>query len=110
MALNFGLVPSERAGELRARLARPQNGLEPITLSHYIYKIDALMQEEKYFQTVYEEIMQTWGSMLFKGATSFWETISGADAFDKAGSLCHGWSAPPAFFACSLPAAPYKNR
>ena len=46
------------------------------------------MQEEKYFQTVYEEIMQTWGSMLFKGATSFWETISGADAFDKAGSLC----------------------
>lgn len=98
LALNFGLVPSERAGELRARLARPQNGLEPITLSHYIYKIDALMQEEKYFQTVYEEIMQTWGSMLFKGATSFWETISGADAFDKAGSLCHGWSAAPIYF------------
>ena len=36
--------------------------------------------------------------MLYHGATSFWETIKGADDFDKAGSLCHGWSAIPVYF------------
>ena len=35
--------------------------------------------------------------MLRQGATTFWETIDGADAFGKAGSLCHGWSAVPAY-------------
>jgi alpha-L-rhamnosidase len=34
----------------------------------------------------------------FVSATSFWETIKGADDFDKAGSLCHGWSAIPLYF------------
>ena len=36
--------------------------------------------------------------MLYNGATSFWETIDGAWAFDTAGSLCHGWSAIPVLF------------
>lgn len=99
LALKFELVPPSRAHKLRERLAKPDNGLEPITLSHYIYKIDTLMQEpERYFNTVYEEILSVWGSMIFKGCSSFWETIDGADAFDKAGSLCHGWSAAPIYF------------
>ena len=38
------------------------------------------------------------GCMLALGATSFWETIDGGDAFSKAGSLCHGWSAVPVYF------------
>ena len=92
-------MPSERAQKLRQRLAQQDNGLEPITLSHYIYKIDALMQEpDIYINTVYNDILKIWGSMLFKGATSFWETLDGANAFDKAGSLCHGWSAAPIYF------------
>lgn len=99
LALKFNLVPSERAQKLRKRLAQQDNGLEPITLSHYIYKIDALMQEpDIYINTVYNDILKIWGSMLFKGATSFWETLDGANAFDKAGSLCHGWSAAPIYF------------
>jgi hypothetical protein len=36
--------------------------------------------------------------MLENGATSFWETIEGEAAFDKAGSLCHGWSALPVYY------------
>ena len=35
--------------------------------------------------------------MVFSGATSFWETELGADDFDGAGSLCHGWSAAPLY-------------
>lgn len=36
--------------------------------------------------------------MLYSGATSFWETELGQADFDYAGSLCHGWSAIPAYF------------
>jgi len=43
-------------------------------------------------------IMQVWGSMVYSGSTTFWETIDGGDAFSKAGSLCHGWSAIPIYF------------
>ena len=35
--------------------------------------------------------------MLEQGATSFWETIEGEADFDGAGSLCHGFSAYPAY-------------
>ena len=35
--------------------------------------------------------------MLYKDATTFWETSDGASAFDNAGSLCHAWSAIPAY-------------
>jgi len=69
-----------------------------MTLSHSIFKYDALMQEpERYAGQVIETVAEVWGSMLFRGATSFWETILGADDFDYAGSLCHGWSAVPIY-------------
>ena len=35
--------------------------------------------------------------MLDAGCQTFWETEEGADAFGKAGSLCHGWSAVPIY-------------
>ena len=40
----------------------------------------------------------SYGYMLREGATSFWETICGADDFGDAGSLCHGWSALPVYY------------
>ena len=45
-----------------------------------------------------------WGHMLQHGATTFWETLKGAWDFDRAGSLCHGWSAIPLYlyFASAL--------
>jgi len=99
LALWCGLVPTELAQDLRARLADRNNPWVKVTLSHFIYKLDALMMEpERYYDTVHNDIMETWGSMVLKGATSFWETIDGGDAFAKAGSLCHGWSAAPIYF------------
>ena len=99
LALWCGLVPADKAPALRARLADPQNPWVKVTLSHYLYKLDALMMEpEKYYACVERHILDTWGGMVLSGATSFWETINGGDAFGKAGSLCHGWSAVPVYF------------
>ncbi|MBQ3616232.1 MAG: hypothetical protein II993_09590, partial [Anaerotignum sp.] len=47
--------------------------------------------------TVFDDIASKWGKMLFQGATTFFETEDGAAAFSDAGSLCHGWSAIPAY-------------
>ena len=56
-----------------------------------------MTQHEKYGDWVKADILNIWGGMLRKGATSFWETEEGAKAFDNAGSLCHGWSAVPLY-------------
>ena len=76
-----------------------KSGLIPVTLSHSIFKYDALMKDpEKYARFVFRSIADLWGSMLYQNATSFWETIEGARDFGNAGSLCHGWSAIPIRF------------
>lgn len=73
--------------------------LIPVTLSHSIFKYEAMMRDpEKYARTVFDDIAEKWGYMLYNNATTFWETIDGAKAFGNAGSLCHGWSAVPIFF------------
>ncbi len=72
----------------------------PATLSMLAFVYDALLMvdEEKYSGYVLTEICRVWGSMLDRGATSFWETIRGAKDFANAGSLCHGWSAIPILY------------
>lgn len=73
--------------------------LIPVTISHSIFKYDALMRdEEKYSKYVFDDIANEWSKMLYNKATTFWETIQGADDFSYAGSLCHGWSAIPVYF------------
>ena len=63
-----------------------------------IYEYEALLNvSENYKQFVLSDIENTWGKMLGAGCQTFWETEEGADAFGKAGSLCHGWSAVPIY-------------
>jgi hypothetical protein len=98
LALVAGIVPEADAAALRAKLADPDNGMVACTLSHTLYKYEALLQDTaQYGACVMADISRQWGLMLQHGATSFWETIDGADAFGKAGSLCHGWSAVPLY-------------
>jgi len=47
---------------------------------------------------ILSELDTTYKYMLDRGATTFWETIKGADDFGGAGSLCHGWSALPIYY------------
>lgn len=90
--------PGERAEFLREKLTE-RNGMIEASLSNLLLRYQALMQEEeKYADFVFREIEEIWGGMLKRGATTCWETILGADDFDKAGSLCHGWSAVPIYF------------
>ncbi len=71
--------------------------LIPATLSMLPFVYDVLlMRGEKDY--VLGDIRAKYGYMLERGATSFWETIEGADDFNKAGSLCHGWSAIPVYY------------
>ena len=64
------------------------------------FRFDALLQtdEAAYSPVILQEIDRDYGYMLSRGATTFWETINGADDFDGAGSLCHGWSALPVYY------------
>ena len=64
------------------------------------FTYDALLKtnETKYRETVLFDIYANYGKMLDEGATATWETIDGAAAFGNAGSLCHGWSAIPAYY------------
>lgn len=106
LAVCADLVPDERLTEVLAALAYkadgPQDPKEPfysVTLSHSIFKYEALLRQPKtYTRFVFDQIASLYGSMLQRNATTFWETIDGGDAFENAGSLCHGWSAIPAYF------------
>jgi glycogen debranching enzyme len=91
-------VPDIKTDRILELLSSKNSPLIPISLSHSIFKYDALMKRKaRYGQYVLEDIRSKWGRMIEKGATTFWETEEGADAFDFAGSLCHGWSAVPVY-------------
>lgn len=95
LALYAGVCDAARAKRLREKLYA--GGLVPVTLSYSLFKYEALLQDESYTQRVFDEVADRWGAMLFAGATTFWEVDEGVQAFGRAGSLCHGWSAIPMY-------------
>ncbi len=70
------------------------------TLSMNTFRFDALLKvdAQKYSSVILNKIDASFKKMLDAGATSFWETEKGAEDFDGAGSLCHGWSAIPIYY------------
>ena len=74
--------------------------LVPNTLSMNAFRFDALLavDRERYASIILDELDRDYLYMLRRGATTFWETIIGADDFGDAGSLCHGWSALPVYY------------
>ena len=88
--------PAERKAELCRKLLADE--LEPVSLAYSIFKYEALLiQSREYAEEVFRQIADRWGRMLYRGATTFWETDEGARDFGFAGSLCHGWSGIPAY-------------
>lgn len=83
----------------RALESLASGSLQATMLSYSQYKFEALLRRpEKYGTWVFDRIAKDWGEMLFSGATSFWETAQGGWDFERAGSLCHGWSGLPVYF------------
>lgn len=72
--------------------------LIPVTLSMNTFFYDALLTFDGYEDVILADILKKYVPMLEAGATTFWETEEGAEAFGGAGSLCHGWSAMPAYY------------
>lgn len=70
------------------------------SLSMKCFVYDALIQldKAKYKDFILNDIRVAYKKMLDFGSTTVWETIDGRDAFDGAGSLCHGWSAIPIYY------------
>ena len=100
LMLYIDAVPSSKIRKLIRLLTVRNEELIPVTLSHSVYKYEALLRfggkEAKEY--VKNEIERIWGGMLYRNATTFWETEKGGDDFYYAGSLCHGWSAIPIYF------------
>ena len=96
LALLSGAATGDRATALRRALAAGSIEI-PTTLSYALFKYEAMIADPAFRRGAVEDCLHTWGQMTLAGATSFWETIRGAADFDNAGSLCHGWSAVPAW-------------
>lgn len=98
LSLLANIPDAAEAEKLRRTLAESDKQLVGTTLSQSVYKFDALLSGGDAFAPgVLERIRTVWGYMLRRGATSFWETLEGERAFGHCGSLCHGWSAVPAY-------------
>ena len=71
--------------------------LTECSLAMKILQYDALLSVDAkaYRAFILADICKNYTPMLESGSTTVWETVVGADDFDGAGSLCHGWSAIP---------------
>ncbi len=61
------------------------------------FTLETLFQEH-YADDALTILREQWNRMLEKGATTFWETFPGLVNRHWSRSLCHGWSAAPAYF------------
>ncbi len=91
-----GVCPGKNMNKALSRLT--DGTMVPVTLAYSIFKYESLLKYSKKFGAwVRNDIEMQWGSMLTRGGTTFFETIKAGDDFERAGSLCHGWSAVPAY-------------
>lgn len=100
LAILCGAATADLACELSSELVLQSGRLVKTSLSMKGFKYDALLMtdESKYAPFVIEDIKRIYCKMLAEDATSVWETEDGEAAFDRAGSLCHGWSALPIYY------------
>lgn len=98
LAVLSGIAPEESLTHICDCLASGK--LTQCSLSIKTLKYDALIKADKvrYKDAVLSEIRKTYTKMLDAGSDTVWETAEGAEDFEKAGSLCHGWSSIPIYY------------
>lgn len=99
LAVLCGAAEYEEAKAICEKLVN-HDFMTKASLSMMCFKYDALLKvdKQKYCSYILEDIEKVYKVMLDAGATSFWETEQGESDFEKAGSLCHGWSAMPIYY------------
>jgi hypothetical protein len=94
LAILEGVTRNRRQVDHLRRMLTEDSGLVQAEFPSKLYLYQALLKHDARYTTyVLDEIRTTYGAMIAAGASSLWETTSGAEAFSRAGSLCHGWSA-----------------
>ena len=97
IALYGGMCDDEQSKVIYDKLLNGNDWVQ-ISLSYSIFKYEALLKHSREStKFVFDDVAKKWGNMLYNNATSFWETAVGQADFEGAGSLCHGWSAIPAY-------------
>ncbi len=92
LAILLDIATESEAGKIAEKITQGEL-IEP-SLSMKVFEYDALLKTDKfYLNYVKDQIREVYGNMLRLGSSTVWETKEGKDAFDNAGSLCHGWSA-----------------
>ena len=99
LAILCGAYEGEKARELCEKLISDVS-LTPISLSMKCFLYDALLMTdfEKYRAYILSDIEKRYHPMLEYGVGTVWETEKGEVDFNRAGSLCHGWSAIPIYY------------
>ncbi len=104
-ALLYDLCSPERKAVITKNVLL-NDGVQKITTPYMrFYELAALCESGEY-DVVLQEMLDYWGGMLDKGATSFWEVYNpddcGAEMYAMYGrpfgkSLCHAWGASPLY-------------
>ena len=95
MLLN-GILPKDSKRLLNAYL---DSSLVPVSFSAMPFVLRAWMEVSPESRKAMEAMVyDKFGHMLDCGATSFWETDNGGDAFYYGGSFNHAWSSLPVFY------------
>ncbi len=94
-----GVTDDDLAEQIAEKLCE-SDVLSDCSLSMRCFVYDALIcvDADKYSGFILDEIERTYLPMLKTGNGTVWETVLGADDFDNAGSMCHGWSAIPIYY------------
>ena len=99
LLLAFDLIPEEKKQDLLKRIMEEKEFI-PVTFSVLPFLAETLFRYTPETRRYVEHrIRKSFEPLLEKGLTTFPETSFCGDAFRKAGSLCHGWSAVPAWFS-----------
>ena len=108
LAVLAGVVTGEEAERVCDAIV--SDTMPDCSLSMKLLEYDALLNTntEKYSSFVLSQIAKNYKVMADYGSDTVWETIIGAEDFQKAGSLCHGWSAVPVYIYHRLKVAKRK--
>ncbi len=102
VALTAGVATGARALRCRQIIEDPPEGFVRAGSPFFEFFLLEALQGEGREHEVIAAIRRDWGWMVEMGATTFWESWSGAGAMQADGRLtrshCHGWSAAPTYF------------